>query len=326
VGTTVDSGDRLSVNGTSKFSSDVAVSGSTGLLYNAGQLGFTNTASGGQYGIYTLGTSNPIMFFDHRATGNTGSWSWRSGTGGTTTAMTLSNAGAATFSSTVTATKSLIGDNGFGSQWATFVHADATGTSNAFVGIDNSNGSQISNIKTNGTFEWRVSNSNVMNLKTTGNLLVGTTTDSGQKLQVVGTTISTATNIPFQSVVTSSEMYNSFFVNTSTLIGYIGNGDGIITNGGTNNFGIRAEADLIFAAGGNNRRMTITSGGNLLVGTTTDVASSKVTISSTTQGFLPPRMTTTQKNAIGTPAAGLQVYDTTLNQMSYYNGTTWVNF
>jgi len=156
-----------------------------------------------------------------------------------------------------------------------------------------------------------------------GNLLVGTTTDAGQKLQVVGTTISTATNIPFQSVVTSSEMYNSFFVNTSTLIGYIGNGDGIITNGGTNNFGIRAEADLIFAAGGNNRRMTITSGGNLLVGTTTDIASSKVTISSTTQGFLPPRMTTTQKNAIGTPAAGLIVYDTDTNKLCCYNGSTW---
>lgn len=46
---------------------------------------------------------------------------------------------------------------------------------------------------------------------------------------------------------------------------------------------------------------------------------------STTQGFLPPRMTTTQKNAIATPATGLQVFDTTLNQMSYYNGTTWTN-
>jgi hypothetical protein len=46
---------------------------------------------------------------------------------------------------------------------------------------------------------------------------------------------------------------------------------------------------------------------------------------STSAGFLPPRMTTTQKNAISTPASGLQVYDTTLNQMSYYNGTTWVN-
>jgi hypothetical protein len=49
-------------------------------------------------------------------------------------------------------------------------------------------------------------------------------------------------------------------------------------------------------------------------------------VTSTTQGVLFPRMTTTQKLAIGSPAAGLQVYDTTLNQMSYYNGTTWVNF
>jgi len=55
-------------------------------------------------------------------------------------------------------------------------------------------------------------------------------------------------------------------------------------------------------------------------------ASAKVQVDSTTQGFLPPRMTATQKLAIGTPAAGLMVYDTTLNQMSYYNGTLWINF
>lgn len=55
-------------------------------------------------------------------------------------------------------------------------------------------------------------------------------------------------------------------------------------------------------------------------------ASAILQASSTTKGFLPPVMTTTQKNAIATPASGLQVYDTTLNQMSYYNGTSWVNF
>jgi hypothetical protein len=55
-------------------------------------------------------------------------------------------------------------------------------------------------------------------------------------------------------------------------------------------------------------------------------ASAQLEIVSTTRGLLFPRMTTTQKLAIGSPAAGLQVYDTTLNQMSYYNGTTWVNF
>lgn len=61
-------------------------------------------------------------------------------------------------------------------------------------------------------------------------------------------------------------------------------------------------------------------------GYATPNASAQLQVESTTRGFLPPRMTTTQKNAIAIPAAGLQVYDTTLNQMSYYNGTTWVNF
>ena len=56
------------------------------------------------------------------------------------------------------------------------------------------------------------------------------------------------------------------------------------------------------------------------------VASAKLQVESTTQGFLPPRMTTAEKAAIASPAAGLMVYDTSLNQMSYYNGSTWVNF
>ena len=52
-------------------------------------------------------------------------------------------------------------------------------------------------------------------------------------------------------------------------------------------------------------------------------ASALVTMNSTTRGFLPPRMTTTQKNAIATPAAGLVVYDSTTNKLCCYNGSTW---
>jgi hypothetical protein len=44
---------------------------------------------------------------------------------------------------------------------------------------------------------------------------------------------------------------------------------------------------------------------------------------STTRGFLPPRMTTTQKNAIASPATGLQVFDSTMNATCEYNGTAW---
>ena len=51
-------------------------------------------------------------------------------------------------------------------------------------------------------------------------------------------------------------------------------------------------------------------------------ASAQVQIDSTTKGFLPPRMTTAQKNAIASPAAGLMVYDTTLNKLCVYT-TAW---
>jgi len=44
---------------------------------------------------------------------------------------------------------------------------------------------------------------------------------------------------------------------------------------------------------------------------------------STTKGFLPPRMTTTQINAIATPANGLTVYNTTLSTLCFFNGTIW---
>lgn len=51
-------------------------------------------------------------------------------------------------------------------------------------------------------------------------------------------------------------------------------------------------------------------------------ASAQLDIKSTTRGVLFPRMTTTQKNAIASPAAGLVVYDTTLNKLAVFT-TVW---
>jgi hypothetical protein len=80
------------------------------------------------------------------------------------------------------------------------------------------------------------------------------------------------------------------------------------------------------------------------IGTTTPNASAKLDVSSTTQGFLPPRVTltgtndnTTIKNSAGTsitPATGLLVYNTATTTTDpfrvlpgyyYYNGTTWIS-
>jgi len=44
---------------------------------------------------------------------------------------------------------------------------------------------------------------------------------------------------------------------------------------------------------------------------------------STTKGMIVPRMTTTQKNAIASPATSLLVFDTTLNKYTFYNGSIW---
>jgi hypothetical protein len=57
--------------------------------------------------------------------------------------------------------------------------------------------------------------------------------------------------------------------------------------------------------------------------TTAAVASALLEMVSTTKGFLPPVMTTTQKNAIASPAAGLVLYDSTTNKLQCYNGSTW---
>ena len=63
---------------------------------------------------------------------------------------------------------------------------------------------------------------------------------------------------------------------------------------------------------------------NVSVGKITDpVASAALEVVSTTRGFLPPVMTTTQKNAIASPAAGLVLYDSTTNKLQCYNGSTW---
>ena len=61
------------------------------------------------------------------------------------------------------------------------------------------------------------------------------------------------------------------------------------------------------------------------IGTTSPNASAKLDITSTTQGLLPPRMTATQRNAISTPAAGLMIWNSSLNQLEVFDGSLWVN-
>lgn len=62
---------------------------------------------------------------------------------------------------------------------------------------------------------------------------------------------------------------------------------------------------------------------NVGIGTTTPAASAQLDVTSTTKGFLPPRMTSAQRDAIASPATGLTIYNTTINAFQVYNGTAW---
>lgn len=69
-------------------------------------------------------------------------------------------------------------------------------------------------------------------------------------------------------------------------------------------------------------RMRIDSSGNVGIGATAN-ASALLDVQSTTKGVRMPNMTTTQKNAITSPAAGLMVFDTTLSKLCVYSGAAW---
>lgn len=93
---------------------------------------------------------------------------------------------------------------------------------------------------------------------------------------------------------------------------------------GASNLGFIHNGTVAFTTASSQHIRSNSSGTN--IGTGGLVASARLSVESTTQGFLTPRMTTAQKLAIASPAEGLEVYDLTLHQKSYYNGTIWVDY
>jgi len=68
-----------------------------------------------------------------------------------------------------------------------------------------------------------------------------------------------------------------------------------------------------------------TLSGTLFVGTTSPNSSAVLEASSTTKGFLPPRLNTSQRDLIGSPVAGLTIWNTDNKQLEVYDGSYWVN-
>jgi hypothetical protein len=79
---------------------------------------------------------------------------------------------------------------------------------------------------------------------------------------------------------------------------------------------------LIFKTN-NTEQMRITPTGKIGIGTTSPNPSAILDIVSSTTGILIPRLTTSQRNSISSPAQGLLIFNTSTNSFEYYDGTGW---
>jgi len=141
-----------------------------------------------------------------------------------------------------------------------------------------------------------------MRLLTNGKLLIGTATDNGVGgvLQVSGTVSGTADNaVPLgTSTRRFLELWSDIHQGTSYMR---------------------------FNIGGVTAGQIQPTTRNLVYGSnpTVDIPSALAAFNSTTKGILIPKMTTTDKNAISSPATGLLVFDSTLNAFYVYHTGAW---
>jgi hypothetical protein len=177
-----------------------------------------------------------------------------------------------------------------------------------------------------------------MRLTAAGRLLLGTTTESTYLLDVNGTArvkgdfvdLDASNNERFKITDNGGSGFVYTFLkrfdNTKDIFhvifpsGTLSNTNvnwNMGMNGNSNNFSFTS-----YNGSTTTERLSITNTGSVGINNSSPNASALLDVSSTTKGFLPPRMTTTQKNAISSPAAGLVVYDTTLSKLCVYT-TAW---
>ena len=176
-----------------------------------------------------------------------------------------------------------------------------------------------------------LSNSSLI-AKAGGQVKVGNSTYAAQALEISGTSVRLDSGPGGDFTFEHPRNGNVFFqVNNQTTLTLDKNNGGKVGIGTTapttklqvnGDVRIYDENELYFGGTGSvpNWEMTA-SGSDLIVNDTgTNVGS---VLFNNDEGVALPRLTTTEINAISSPAQGLMAYNTTLNTICFYNGSSW---
>ena len=189
---------------------------------------------------------------------------------------------------------------------------------------DNSNATSSNSIAIGSS----ASSSNKTQANGANSIAIGTTATANSasgiaigRKTTVGWSLTTSMAIGDSATVNGS---NSIAFGAGANIGYYSNGT-VLGNGasvsGSNSTAIGYNAKATTS----NAIVLGNGSANVGVGTSAPNSTAVLDLTSTTQGFLAPRMTTTQRKAISSPATGLEVFDNTVDSLYIYNGTKWAN-
>lgn len=213
---------------------------------------------------------------------------------------------------------------GTGSNSYIGIGANSSGTSGSIFGEANTATTYFSNTAAGDTV--------LRNSDTTKVIRIGVGS-GGSQLSVGNTIISTTTNVGIGITTPNAPLqFASTTVNRKVVLYDNNNTDHQFFGFGVNASILRYQVEQtahshVFYYGTNSTTSVeiarIMGTGQVAIGTASPNAACILQVDSTTKAFLPPRMTTTQKNAITTPPSGSVVYDLTLGKLCLFGAAAW---